>query len=71
MRLLDELSGLIIANNVAVAIGLFVFDFMEIEVGFVVFYFFVLAIVVVFENRLRKRAWIADSLLRLKSEPFS
>ena len=64
MRLLDELSGLIIANNVAVAIGLFVFDFMEIEVGFVVFYFFVLAIVVVFENMLRKRAWIADSLLR-------
>ena len=67
MRLLDEISGLIIANNVAVAIGLFVFDFMEIEVGFVVLYFFVLAIVVVFENRLRKRAWIAESLLRFKS----
>ena len=66
MRLLDELSGLIIANNVAVAIGLYVFDFMEIEVGFVVLYFFVLAVVVVFENRLRKRAWIAESLLRLK-----
>ena len=67
MRLLDEISGLIIANNVAVAIGLFVFDFMEIEVGFVVLYFFVLAIVIVFENRPRRRAWIAESLLRSKN----
>ena len=67
MRLLDEISGLIIANNVAVAIGLFVFDFMEIEVGFVLLYFFVLAIVIVFENRLGKRAGIAQSLLSFKS----
>lgn len=64
MRLLDQISGLIIANNVAVAIGLFVFDFMEIEVGFVVLYFFVLAIVIVFENRVHKPAWVAESLLR-------
>ena len=67
MGLLDKISGLIIANNVAVAIGLFVFDFMEIEVGFVLLYFFVLAIVIVFENRQGKRAEIALPLLRFKS----
>ena len=67
MRLLDKIAGLVIANNVAVAIGLFVFNFMEIEIGFIVFYFFVLGIVIVMENRQKERADIAKALMRLKA----